>query len=91
MTKTFYLSAPHPGEVLRCDFLSPRGMSVYELAKKLSLPRSRLNDIVLQRRAMTAETALRLSEALGASAEYWMSLQIACGFRLNDFAQLRRD
>jgi addiction module HigA family antidote len=52
-------------------------MSVYELAKRLSVTRSRLNDIVLERRAVTAETALRLSKALGTTPEYWMRLQIA--------------
>jgi addiction module HigA family antidote len=65
----------HPGEVLLTRFLHPRGMSVYELAKRINVTRSRVNDIVRKKRAITAETALRLSAVLGTSAEFWMRLQ----------------
>ena len=51
----------HPGEILREEFLKPMGMSVYELAKRLLVPAPRINDIVLERRGVTADTAVRLS------------------------------
>ena len=54
----------HPGEILRDEFLIPMGISVYELAKALKVPRSRTNDIVLGRRAITADTAMRLGALL---------------------------
>ncbi|MBZ5526057.1 MAG: HigA family addiction module antidote protein, partial [Acidobacteriia bacterium] len=55
--------------------LQPRGMSVYELARRISVTRSRVNDIVRKRRSITPETALKLSAVLGTSAEFWMNLQ----------------
>jgi len=51
----------HPGEILREEFLKPIGMSVYELAKRLRVPAPRVNDIVLERRGISADTAVRLS------------------------------
>ena len=57
----------HPGEILRDEFLIPMGISVYELAKALKVPRSRTNDIVLGRRAITADTAMRLGRYFGMS------------------------
>ncbi|MGB2933600.1 MAG: HigA family addiction module antitoxin [Methyloceanibacter sp.] len=65
----------HPGEILRDEFLTPMGISVYELAKALKVPRSRTNDIVLGRRAITADTALRLGRYFGMSPEFWINLQ----------------
>ena len=65
----------HPGEILREDFLEPMHVSVYALAKALKVPRSRVNDIVLARRALTADTALRLARYFGTSAEFWINLQ----------------
>ncbi len=65
----------HPGDILKHDFLDPLGMSVYALANAIHVPRTRLNDIVLGRRAVTAETALRLARYFGTSAAFWTGLQ----------------
>ena len=65
----------HPGEILHDEFLTPLGMSVYALALALKVPRSRVNDIVLGRRAMTTDTALRLARYFGTSPEFWINLQ----------------
>ncbi len=65
----------HPGEILRDDFLEPIGVSVYALAKAIKVPRSRINDIVLGRRAVTADTALRLARYFGTTPELWINLQ----------------
>ncbi len=65
----------HPGEILREDFLEPMRVSVYALANSIKVPRSRVNDIVLGRRALTADTALRLARYFGTSAEFWINLQ----------------
>ena len=71
----------HPGEILREEFLKPMGITVYELAKRIHLSRSRVNDIVLERRAMTADTALRLARFFGTTAAFWMNLQITYDLR----------
>ncbi len=69
------LAPVHPGDVLKHDFLEPLRMSVYGLANALQVPRTRLNDIVLGRRAITAETALRLARYFGTTADFWIGLQ----------------
>ena len=65
----------HPGEVLRDEFLRPLGLSVYRLARALKISRPRLNDIVLGRRGVTTDTALRLGRYLGTTPEFWVNLQ----------------
>jgi len=65
----------HPGEILRDEFLEPLGISVYALAKAIHVPRSRANDIVLGRRSVSADTALRLSRYLRTTPEFWVNLQ----------------
>lgn len=65
----------HPGEILREDFLDPMAISVYTLAKTIKVPRSRVNDIVLGRRAITTNTALRLARYFGTTPEFWINLQ----------------
>ena len=65
----------HPGEVLREEFLIPMEISAHALAMALHLPAPRINDIVRERRKVTADTALRLSVYFGTSAEFWMGLQ----------------
>ena len=65
----------HPGEILKEDFLGPLGISVYALAKALGVPRSRVNDIARGRRAITADTALRLARYFGTTPEFWVNLQ----------------
>lgn len=65
----------HPGEVLREEFLQPMGSSAHALALALHVPAPRINDIVRERRAVTADTAMRLARYFGTSAEFWMGLQ----------------
>lgn len=65
----------HPGEILHEDFLEPMGISVYALANAIKVPRSRVNDIVRGRRAITADTALRLARYFGTTPEFWVNLQ----------------
>ena len=65
----------HPGDVLKHDYLEPLGMSVYAPAGALHVSRSRLNEIVQGRRAVTVETALRLGRFFGTSPEFWLGLQ----------------
>jgi addiction module HigA family antidote len=69
------IPAARPGHILRDEFLAPIGLSVYALAKAINVPRSRVNDIVLGRRAITAESALRLARYFGTTAEFWLNLQ----------------
>ena len=65
----------HPGEALYEEFLLPMGMSAHALAMALHVPAPRINDIVRQRRSITADTAMRLGRFFGMSAEFWMGLQ----------------
>lgn len=65
----------HPGEVLAVEFLRPLGISQSALARAIGVPPRRINGIVLGKRRLTAETALRLSRALGTSETFWMGLQ----------------
>ena len=65
----------HPGDILRDEFLTPMGISVYELANAIKVTRSRVNDIVLGRRAITTDTALRLGRYFGMTPEFWINLQ----------------
>ena len=67
----------HPGEVLKEEFLEPLGMSVYELAKKLAVPTPRINDIVLEKRGITPETAVLLTRFFGTTEHFWLNLQAA--------------
>ncbi len=65
----------HPGEVLFEDFMKPMGISQYRLAKALNVYPRKINEIVHGKRAITADTALRLARYFGTSAELWMNLQ----------------
>ena len=69
------LSPIHPGEILRKDFLTPLGMSQYRLAKAIGVPLTRVNEIVLGKRAITAETALRLARFFNTTPQFWLGLQ----------------
>ena len=69
------LSPIHPGEILLEEFLKPLGISQYRLAKEISVPSRRINEIVLGRRAVSPDTALRLSRYFGLSDRFWMNLQ----------------
>jgi antitoxin HigA-1 len=68
-------NAVHPGEMLREEFMVPLGITAYRLAKELRLPPPRVNDIVREKRGISADTALRLSRYFGNSPEYWMNMQ----------------
>jgi addiction module HigA family antidote len=65
----------HPGETLREDFLKPLGLSASRLSLELAVPVTRVNDIVRGKRAITADTALRLSRYFGTTPHFWMNLQ----------------
>lgn len=65
----------HPGEILLEEFLEPMGISQYKLAKDISVPPRRINEIVLGKRAITPDTALRLSRYFGLSERFWINLQ----------------
>lgn len=68
-------NAVHPGEILREEFMVPMGLTAYRLAKELNLPAPRVNDLVREKRAITADTALRLARYFGSSAQLWMNMQ----------------
>src|SRR5512141_83372 len=84
------LTPIHPGETLREDVLKPSGMSVNQLAKKLAVDATRLNDIVRGRRGISADTALRLARYLGTSAEFWLGLQAEYDLRVARREKLRK-
>ncbi len=65
----------HPGEILLEEFLSPMGISQYRLAKNISVPQRRISEIVHGKRAITADTALRLGRFFGMEAQFWLNLQ----------------
>lgn len=65
----------HPGEILLEEFLGPLGISQYRLAQAIGVPPRRINEIVHGKRAITPDTALRLSRALGTSERFWINLQ----------------
>ncbi len=73
--KTNKLPPIHPGEILREEFMKPRGLSQNALARALNVPPRRINEIVLEKRGITADTALRLARYFGTSAEMWTGLQ----------------
>ena len=65
----------HPGEILLEEFLEPLGLSQYRLAKQISVPPRRINEIVHGRRSVTADTALRLARFFSTTDRFWMNLQ----------------
>lgn len=69
------LAPVHPGEVLLEDFLKPLEVTQYRLAKNLSVPARRINEIVHGTRAISADTALRLARFFGTSERFWLNLQ----------------
>lgn len=75
MTTGAKLPLVHPGRILRDDFLHPLGLSANALANAVNIPRSRANDLVRCRRAVSADTALRLALFFGATPEFWINLQ----------------
>ena len=80
----------HPGEVLREDYLVPLGMSANALAKALNVPAPRVNDVVRERRGITADTAMRLARYFGGDARSWLNLQAAYDLRVAVLANAKR-
>jgi addiction module HigA family antidote len=72
----------HPGEILNEEFLKPMEMSQSKLARDIDVPHRRINEIVLGKRNITPDTAMRLSAYFGTSAEFWMNLQTTYDLRL---------
>ena len=66
----------HPGEVLLAEFLEPLGISQNRLAREIGVPPRRVNEIVLGKRSVTPDTALRLSRYFGTSSRFWLGLQM---------------
>ena len=73
--KNKMLSNITPGEILEEDFLKPMGLSQYRLAKDISVPPRRINEIIKGERAITADTALRLGRYFKMSPQFWLNLQ----------------
>jgi len=65
----------HPGEILMEEFLKPMEISQNKLARAIGVPPRRINEIVLEKRSVSADTALRLAQYFGTSAKFWMGLQ----------------
>lgn len=65
----------HPGEILQEEFLEPFDITAYRIAKEIKIPQTRISQILHGRRRITADTALRLSEFFGNSAQFWLGLQ----------------
>jgi addiction module HigA family antidote len=80
----------HPGEILREDYLVPMGTSVNALAKALNVPTPRINDIVRERRGVSADTAMRLARYFGGDARSWLNLQTAYDLRVAELASAKR-
>jgi len=80
----------HPGEVLREDFMKPLGLSANALARALSVPTPRINDIARGRRGVSADTAMRLARYFGGDARSWLNLQAAYDLRVAEIASGKR-
>ncbi|HOO80573.1 MAG TPA: HigA family addiction module antitoxin [Lachnospiraceae bacterium] len=66
----------HPGEVLQEEFLIPMSISAYRLSKEIKIPQTRLSQIIKGKRRITADTAVRLSQFFGNTAQFWLGLQM---------------
>ena len=80
----------HPGEILREDFLIPLELSANALSKALNVPAPRINDIVRERRDISADTAMRLARYFGGDAHSWMNLQTAYDLRVAEIENAKR-
>jgi addiction module HigA family antidote len=76
----------HPGEILREDYLKELDMTAHALAKAIRVPAPRINDIVLDRRGVSADTALRLARYLNTTPQFWLNLQMTYDLRLAEIA-----
>jgi antitoxin HigA-1 len=75
MERDVAMDPVHPGEILYEEFLAPLALSQYQLAKEISVPARRINEIVHGQRRITADTALRLARFFGTSERFWLNLQ----------------
>ncbi|SIR08233.1 addiction module antidote protein, HigA family [Rhizobium sp. RU20A] len=80
---TVVLPPVHPGEILRDEFLSPLGLSAGMLARKLNVPRTRIERLASEQTAMTPDTALRLARFFDTSPEFWMNLQTSYDLKMH--------
>ncbi len=80
------INSPHPGEVLVELYLEPRDMSAIALAKRMNMPRTRIERLVRGETSLTVDTAMRLAKFFGNTAEFWMNLQ-----RAHDLALARKN
>lgn len=80
----------HPGEILREDYLVPAALSANALARALHVPAPRINDIVRERRGISADTAMRLARYFGGDARSWLNLQAAYDLRLAEIENAKR-
>lgn len=80
----------HPGEILREDYLVSLNMSANALAKALNVPAPRINDIVRERRGISADTAMRLARYFGGDARSWLNLQAAYDLRVAEIDNAKR-
>src|SRR5713226_9288021 len=80
----------HPGEILREEFMKPLRLSQNALARALRVPPRRINEIVLEKRGITADTALRLARCFGTTAELWTGLQADYDLRLARYKRERQ-
>jgi addiction module HigA family antidote len=76
----------HPGEILREEFMVPLGLSANALARALGVTPARINDVIRQRRGITADTALRLARYFGTDARSWLNLQTSYDLRVAEIA-----
>ena len=65
----------HPGEILRIEFIEPLNITPYRLSKDIGVTQTRISEILAEKRSITADTAIRLSQYFGNSAQFWMNLQ----------------
>ena len=89
MKKPKTLPHIHPGEILNEEFILPLSVTQYRVSKEIGIPPKRINEIVHGKRAITADTALRLGKYFGNSAQFWMNLQSQ--FDLESQRELIRD
>jgi antitoxin HigA-1 len=80
----------HPGEILREDYLVPLEMSVNALAKALHVPTPRINEIVRERRRISADTALRLARYFDTTPQFWLGLQAEYDLRVAEIKEAKR-
>jgi len=80
----------HPGEVLREDYLEPLGLSAHALALALRVSAPRINDIVREKRGITADTAMRLARYFDTTAQFWMNLQVEYDLRTTEITSAKK-